>query len=1004
MEKIQFRRDTAANWKKHNPILAEGELGIETDTKLRKVGDGSTAWNNLDYLAAENITQELGNSENAVISQKAVTSINKYSFVDDKPLALQAVESYEANTVIQDGEIVTRDDFSAFKVAIIQANENPLYITCNFSIINKKNPFYFSNLKLVDSNRNTIALKSLIGNKVMYIPIGYTAYVGVHNTETVYIVKSFSDKGELVGKISYANAIIGNYTYDSVAEEVLLSHENCVLSDKGTLVSGFDGFYTSDYIANKAGYYYTVVDVPFNIIGYTYANVCYYTDDESDTFITSFSVMGGKIAIFQGVKVRICSNRATKVRVYPINSPNATDIFSLFEKNSNKENAEFNEVCPYYDFILGEKIEPTAILEKHMITTDGVITSLNDESYKVYKYDTDDLPDVVALAGRYTAGTSVDIFVMAAEENKKKDDTFSITYNSDVTLRQLIKIPQGINFLYVAVRETSVIGLDKIGLFNPKKISDASEDVISLDAMTPIETKQGYYISGEGVLTSLPNNSFYVDIYDISNYVEKYITLNGTTGAAAALTAYAFSDNETSIYTQQTFEGAVSAGSTRTFTFENVKVPIHAKYLYISRYTARGDFNIYPYLNSRTINNTLLLQNQQNKKEEARIYGSDVLICPIYGQSLAVGGEAYPFISNHIKYEGLQVGVDMNDVPTTGSVELPFYGLQEGLITQYCKLKSIPSSKIATKVCSFCQGIGSSSITVFVKGTEQYTKLISKIQDAYDNAIAKGHETIKCPAITYVQGEADILQTHTQEYKSLLSQLQVDLNTDIKNITGQEEDIAIILYQTNQLNLSSSSYPNNYTNSRVTIPTYQYELILENDKFVASTPLYPFSFYNEYIHIDGYSQKMAGYMYGNAILNYIEKRNTKGLIPTDITASGNDVILTYNVPSLPLVIDTDSVMKADDNYGYTVVKSNDTSILQSVELKREKVILHCSESPIGCKVRYGFYGDRDKSGWENGPRGNIRDSAIIHADVDGKDIILHNWAYMFDELIKEDSI
>lgn len=73
MEKIQFRRDTAANWKKYNPILSEGELGIEMDTKLRKLGDGSTAWNELEYLAAENIVQELGDSKNAVISQKATT-------------------------------------------------------------------------------------------------------------------------------------------------------------------------------------------------------------------------------------------------------------------------------------------------------------------------------------------------------------------------------------------------------------------------------------------------------------------------------------------------------------------------------------------------------------------------------------------------------------------------------------------------------------------------------------------------------------------------------------------------------------------------------------------------------------------------------------------------------------------------------------------------------------------------------------------------------------------
>jgi hypothetical protein len=47
---IQIRRDTAANWTSANPILAQGELGVETDTSKLKVGDGSTSWGSLGYL------------------------------------------------------------------------------------------------------------------------------------------------------------------------------------------------------------------------------------------------------------------------------------------------------------------------------------------------------------------------------------------------------------------------------------------------------------------------------------------------------------------------------------------------------------------------------------------------------------------------------------------------------------------------------------------------------------------------------------------------------------------------------------------------------------------------------------------------------------------------------------------------------------------------------------------------------------------------------------------
>ena len=46
---IQFRRDTAANWSAANPILAQGELGLVTDTGAYKMGDGTTNWNVLPY-------------------------------------------------------------------------------------------------------------------------------------------------------------------------------------------------------------------------------------------------------------------------------------------------------------------------------------------------------------------------------------------------------------------------------------------------------------------------------------------------------------------------------------------------------------------------------------------------------------------------------------------------------------------------------------------------------------------------------------------------------------------------------------------------------------------------------------------------------------------------------------------------------------------------------------------------------------------------------------------
>lgn len=48
--KIKLRNDTAAQWASENPVLLLGEVGLETDTRKLKVGDGTTAWSSRPYF------------------------------------------------------------------------------------------------------------------------------------------------------------------------------------------------------------------------------------------------------------------------------------------------------------------------------------------------------------------------------------------------------------------------------------------------------------------------------------------------------------------------------------------------------------------------------------------------------------------------------------------------------------------------------------------------------------------------------------------------------------------------------------------------------------------------------------------------------------------------------------------------------------------------------------------------------------------------------------------
>jgi hypothetical protein len=52
IQTIKFRRGTASQWSTTNPVLAAGEMGLETDTRKFKFGNGTSQWNSISYASA----------------------------------------------------------------------------------------------------------------------------------------------------------------------------------------------------------------------------------------------------------------------------------------------------------------------------------------------------------------------------------------------------------------------------------------------------------------------------------------------------------------------------------------------------------------------------------------------------------------------------------------------------------------------------------------------------------------------------------------------------------------------------------------------------------------------------------------------------------------------------------------------------------------------------------------------------------------------------------------
>lgn len=48
---IKQRRGLSSEWALANTVLRDGQWGVELDTGRAKVGDGITAWNDLEYFA-----------------------------------------------------------------------------------------------------------------------------------------------------------------------------------------------------------------------------------------------------------------------------------------------------------------------------------------------------------------------------------------------------------------------------------------------------------------------------------------------------------------------------------------------------------------------------------------------------------------------------------------------------------------------------------------------------------------------------------------------------------------------------------------------------------------------------------------------------------------------------------------------------------------------------------------------------------------------------------------
>jgi hypothetical protein len=204
-------------------------------------------------------------------------------------------------------------------------------------------------------------------------------------------------------------------------------------------------------------------------------------------------------------------------------------------------------------------------------------------------------------------------------------------------------------------------------------------------------------------------------------------------------------------------------------------------------------------------------------------------------------------------------------------------------------------------------GQSNTKISGLAQGTVPYNNLLADVQYGVSLALAAG-KTYNCPVVFWAQGEADISGGTTRSaYSTALQTLYTNLNTDIKALTGQSNDIKIILYNVEEFD---------QTNANIALA--QQDAAAANPSIVISHPDYcipHISTTDAHYPEDGYAH--TGSYWALAFKRLILDSGSWTPLKQSgaIQRTGNILSVPFSVPVAPLIADA-AFFPLQTNYGF----------------------------------------------------------------------------------------
>lgn len=177
------------------------------------------------------------------------------------------------------------------------------------------------------------------------------------------------------------------------------------------------------------------------------------------------------------------------------------------------------------------------------------------------------------------------------------------------------------------------------------------------------------------------------------------------------------------------------------------------------------------------------------------------------------------------------------------------------------------------------------------------------------------------------------------------------------------------------------------------VPLAQLAACQNSDRFFLATPCYHLPFAGDAVHLTNVGYKWLGAYIGRAYKRLVvDGKKPKWLNPKSAVRRGLTVVVTFDVPTAPLVLDNTTLANTT-NFGFQVRDGTGNPVtISSITVKNsQEVHLVLSSEPTGhAIVRYGLDYRGTGLTFLGGGSGNLRDSTTDKITISGLDRPLYH--------------